>query len=226
MTVNLAHRIKDFRRSHYGIAIAIFFGVANAWSLPIWINEFHYDNASTDTGEFVEVAGLAGIDLSGYEILLYNGNGGALYDTINLSGIFDDEGAGFGALSFDAPGMQNGSPDALALFDGSAVLQFLSYEGSFIAVGGAADGLTSTDIGISEGSSTPAGASLQLVGTGNKHEDFTWSGPSTASPGSINNGQTFTPTSVPESLPSGFVAALFLAVLALPKIMRGLMPVT
>ena len=30
-----------------------------------WINEFHYDNAGADTGEFIEIAGAAGIDLSG-----------------------------------------------------------------------------------------------------------------------------------------------------------------
>lgn len=31
-----------------------------------WINEFHYDNDGADSGEFVEVAGEAGLDLSGW----------------------------------------------------------------------------------------------------------------------------------------------------------------
>jgi hypothetical protein len=43
----------------------------------VFINEFHYDTAGTDAGEFIEVAGLAGTDLSGWSLVLYNGNGGA-----------------------------------------------------------------------------------------------------------------------------------------------------
>ena len=43
----------------------------------VFINEIHYDNASTDAGESVEVAGPAGTDLTGWSIVLYNGTGGA-----------------------------------------------------------------------------------------------------------------------------------------------------
>eukprot|EP01083_Nonionella_stella_P034213 93680_1 len=32
--------------------------------IPVWINELHYDNAGTDIDEFVEIAGIAGTDLS------------------------------------------------------------------------------------------------------------------------------------------------------------------
>jgi hypothetical protein len=39
-----------------------------------WINEFHYDNAGTDAGEFIEIAGLAGTNLAGWQLVLYNGN--------------------------------------------------------------------------------------------------------------------------------------------------------
>ena len=42
----------------------------------VFINEINYDPAGTDTGEFVEVAGLAGTDLTGWTLVLYNGNGG------------------------------------------------------------------------------------------------------------------------------------------------------
>ncbi|CAN0475746.1 unnamed protein product, partial [Hapterophycus canaliculatus] len=83
----------------------------------VWINEFHYDNAGTDAGEFVEVAGTAGLDLTGYSIVLYNGSNGTSYGTINLSGSIDDEGNGFGALSFPRSGIQNGGPDGFALID-------------------------------------------------------------------------------------------------------------
>jgi 5'-nucleotidase len=50
-----------------------------------FISEFHYDNSGADAGEFVEVTGDAGDDLAGWSIVLYNGNGGASYNTINLS---------------------------------------------------------------------------------------------------------------------------------------------
>jgi hypothetical protein len=53
------------------------------------------------------------------------------------------------------------------------VVQFLSYEGTMTAKGGAADGMTSTDIGVSETSVT-TGYSLQLSGTGSNYGDFTW----------------------------------------------------
>ena len=158
----------------------------------LFINEFHYDNAGGDVGEFIEVAGTAGLDLAGYSLVLYNGNGGGVYDTIALSGTIDDEADGFGALAFAYAGLQNGAPDGFALVDpDGAVLQFLSYEGSITAVGGPADGMTSTDVGVVEDSTTPIGASLQLTGEGSDYADFTWTGPVGASEGSLNEGQSF-----------------------------------
>ena len=61
----------------------------------VWINEFHYDNSSTDTGEFVEVAGNAGTSLSGWTVLGYNGNGGGVYSTVNLNGTLPDQDSGY-----------------------------------------------------------------------------------------------------------------------------------
>ena len=92
----------------------------------VFINEIHYDNAGGDTGEFVEVAGTAGTNLSDWSIVLYNGNGGGFYDTINLSGTIPDQQDGFGTVSFSESGIQNGSPDGLALLDGTTVVEFLS----------------------------------------------------------------------------------------------------
>ncbi|MCB0465213.1 MAG: HYR domain-containing protein, partial [Aequorivita sp.] len=158
----------------------------------IFINELHYDNTGGDVNEGFEIAGPASTDLTGWKVELYNGSNGTDYGTINLSGTIPDEGAGFGAINFLASGVQNGSPDGLALIDASnTVIQFLSYEGSFAATSGTANGMTSTDIGVSESSSSPIGESLQLIGTGSLYSDFTWSGPTAASPGLINTGQTF-----------------------------------
>ncbi|MEN8164844.1 MAG: endonuclease, partial [Acidobacteriota bacterium] len=174
---------------------------------PVFINELHYDNDGTDTGEFVEIAGPAGTDLSGWSIAVYNGNGGGLSgnmspNPVSISGSIDDEGAGYGAVFFAIAGIENGAPDGLALVNNSGtVIQFLSYEGSFTATAGPAEGLTSTDIGVSESSSTLVGDSLQLKGgPGFVYEGFSWTAPSAESPGSINAGQDMSCWAPPDQL--------------------------
>jgi uncharacterized protein len=166
--------------------------------MTVFINEIHYDNAGADVNEAVEIAGTAGTDLTGYQIILYNGNGGAPYATINLTGILANQSNGFGTLSFLTPGIQNGAPDGIALVDNmGVVIQFLSYEGSFVAVGGPANGLTSTDIGVSEPGTEAANFSLQARGTGNMASDFTFAAGSASSFGAVNNGQTFVGAPMP-----------------------------
>lgn len=171
----------------------------------IFINEIHYDNTGADVNESIEIAGTAGIDLSNYQIVLYNGTGGAPYGTTVLSGLIDNEAGGFGAVSFSYPvnGIQNGAPDGICLATtGGTVIQFLSYEGSFTAVGGVANGLVSTDIGVQEDGTNAVGTSLQLTGTGMQYSDFSWVGPIAATPGTLNVGQVINP------LP-GVITALF-----------------
>ena len=157
----------------------------------VFINEIHYDNTGTDTGELVEIAGPAGTDLTGYSIVLYNGSGGASYGTVPLSGVIADQQNGFGAISFPTVGIQNGAPDGVALVQGTTVIQFLSYEGAFAATNGPANGLTSTDIGVLQNGSGAVGQSMQLVGTGATYSDFTWSAAAAATPGGVNTGQSF-----------------------------------
>ena len=167
-----------------------------AGSTTVFINEIHYDNTGTDAGEFVEVAGPSGTNLSGWSLVLYNGSGGAAYGTRALSGTIADQGGGYGtvAVSYPSNGIQNGSPDGVALVDaGGTVVQFLSYEGVFAGVGGPANGRTSVDMGVSEAGTEPVGQSLQLSGTGLAYEEFRWTGPAPATPGQPNPGQTFAP---------------------------------
>ncbi len=99
-----------------------------------------------------------------------------------------------GSASYSVPtvGIQNGSPDGIALVDDAgALVQFLSYEGTFVGVGGAADGVTSIDIGVSENGSGALGNSLQLTGTGTAYEDFTWAAEAPDTFGAANTGQFF-----------------------------------
>ncbi|MEW6990185.1 hypothetical protein AADZ91_05785 [Colwelliaceae bacterium 6441] len=162
----------------------------------IFINEIHYDNKGTDTNEFIEIAGQAGHNLNGWSIELYNGSGGARYgDIINLSGVLSDDNNGLGFAAFFPSYIQNGSPDGLALInDVGKVIQFLSYEGVITATNGAANGMVSTDIGVSEsGKTTADNFSLQLMGYGNHYQDFTWRA-AEHSKGFINKQQRILPT--------------------------------
>jgi predicted extracellular nuclease len=157
---------------------------------PPFINEIHYDNAGTDANEGVEIAGLAGTDLFGMSLVPYNGSNGTSYSTQALSGVIPDQQSGFGTLFFAISGIQNGGPDGMALVDAADnVLQFLSYEGSFSATNGPAEGLTSVDIGVSEPSNTAVGFSMQLGGNGFSYADFSWQEAQANTFGNINTNQ-------------------------------------
>ncbi len=186
------------------ISIIIFLTTSVAvFSQTVFINEIHYDNSSTDANEGFEIAGPAGTDLSCYDIVLYNGSGGGAYATINLSGIIDDEGCGFGALWFSRAPIQNG-PDGIVLYNSctATVIQFLSYEGSFTATDNVANGMTSTDIGVSESGATLSTQSMQLTGTGTTYSDFGWNAPTANSQGNINPGQDFCTACTPAAEPA------------------------
>jgi DNA/RNA endonuclease G (NUC1) len=142
------------------------------------ISEIHYDNSGTDVGEAIEVSFAAGTDITGWSVVLYNGSGGAVYDTDFLTGLpqtLCPGGARFVVtLTYPSNGIQNGSPDGIALVaPGNVLKEFLSYEGTFTGVGGAANGVLSTDIGRSQNGSEAIGLSLQRSGTG----DMVWGTP-------------------------------------------------
>ncbi len=170
----------------------------------IWFNELHYDNESTDVGEFIEIVleNANSYSLSDFTITLYNGNNGTSYDTKTLDqftlGIVSDT---FTLYHYEYPenGIQNGEPDGLAIdYQGTLIPgQFVSYEGTFEAMDGPANSVLSTDIGVVEGSTTQIGESLQLLGTGSVYSDFAWQEPASETPGELNNSQTFGGTPVP-----------------------------
>jgi len=158
----------------------------------LWINELHYENASTDANEGVEICGKAGINLANYTVYAYDGNAGGYYYSEDLSGIIPDEdNSCYGAVWFPIAPLQGG-PDGLALVKKASqeVLYFISYGGSFKATAGPADGMDSVDIGVSEPSTSPTNSSLQLKKSGSYYEDFDWTAPSLYSHDLINDGQT------------------------------------
>ncbi|MFT2092848.1 endonuclease [Paraglaciecola sp. 2405UD69-4] len=158
----------------------------------VWINEIHYDNVGTDQNEFIEIAGPANTNLTGWTLVAYNGTNGNPYKVTTLSGIIANQESGFGTLSFSISGLQNGAADGLALVDDNAkVIQFLSYEGTLTATSGDARGLTSIDINVSETNATSIGYSLQLSGNGRSYEDFNWQMAAPNTSGTKNNTQLF-----------------------------------
>lgn len=52
----------------------------------LFINEFYYDSPSADTHSFLEIKGIPGTLMDSVKVILVNGNGGAIYGTIDLSG--------------------------------------------------------------------------------------------------------------------------------------------
>ncbi|MGJ3235421.1 T9SS type A sorting domain-containing protein [Marivirga sp.] len=158
-----------------------------------WINEFHYDNVSTDEGEFVEIVleDAESYDLSLFNLSLYNGSDGETYSSSHSLDTFTagDTENGYTIYFKNISSIQNG-PDAFSLDYNGNLIQFISYEGSFTGVGGPADGESSVDIGVEETTSTPVAESLQLSGSGAYYADFTWQAPASQTKGQLNNGQT------------------------------------
>jgi hypothetical protein len=107
------------------------------------INEVDYDNAGTDTAEFVEIWGIPGTDISSYTLVGVNGASGTgtPYRTTTIppgTTIPDDGFYVIGSatvpnvdlVAWVSDGIQNGSPDGLELRDypGGAVIDALGYE--------------------------------------------------------------------------------------------------
>jgi len=152
-----------------GLAMLFATSVVNA---SILINELHYDNASTDAGEFIEVITTAGEDPNDITVSLYNGANSLLYGSFNLAATFVNhgiltDGNRYFSRSFPVNGLQNGAPDGIAVDLSGTVQEFLSYEGVIAAaLDGPAVGFgPSTDIGVEETGTTPLGSSLQRFGS-------------------------------------------------------------
>ncbi|MBI5495315.1 MAG: amidohydrolase family protein [Deltaproteobacteria bacterium] len=127
------------------------------------INELDYDQASTDTAEFVELynPGTVGVDTTGMQLLIINGSNASVAQTINLTALTVPPG-GYHLVAQctgTTPGVtipvdplvtfqcvvaatgfvQNGAPDGVMLFNPAATgdarrVDSVSYEGSVAAV--------------------------------------------------------------------------------------------
>ena len=163
--------------------------VAAAAVPAVYLSEIHYDNTGTDADEAIEINAPAGTDLTGWQVVLYNGNGGASTTRTTLSGTIPATCGtrGVVVLTYAVNGIQNGGstaapePDGMALVNQrGTVVEFLSYEGVFAAANGPATGTTSVDIGVQELGTEPVGQSLQRSGAD------VWSGPAASTFGACN----------------------------------------
>ncbi|MBK1833728.1 endonuclease/exonuclease/phosphatase family protein [Roseibacillus ishigakijimensis] len=176
-------------------------------SSAVFFNEVHYDNAGADNGEFIEVVvapgfEAAGGDLQEVEVVFYNGSESQRrpYRTVALrdfeSFAQPGESNGYRIYSHFPSDIQNGSPDGLALLVAGQVRQFLSYEGSFVALEGPAAGMASQEIAVAQDDPPPVGfGALGLTGSGADESSLSWTrfGEDVShSPGAANAGQSFT----------------------------------
>ncbi|MBB5351436.1 endonuclease/exonuclease/phosphatase family metal-dependent hydrolase [Haloferula luteola] len=186
----------------FGLRMAFFVDASAAPpSTDVWINELHYDNEGSDSGEFIEVVVGPGFTGSREDLAVFRYNGSVaaaatVYgEALSLASDFTEgsvEG-GYQILVADLPadGLQNGGNDGLAVVDQRTgeVLHLISYEGVMTASDGPAASMSSVDIGVAESGSTPLGASLGLVGSGAASADFAWANFSASSRGELNPGQ-------------------------------------
>ena len=144
---------------------------SSAKSVPLSFCQLHYDNKGKDENEGFGLCGSVGTSVRGWTVVLYNGKTGEPYSKpYHLTGAVQDDGTGTGRIWQDAPGIQNGPRDGLALVrpDGS-VAELLSYEGRFVATSGPAAGLLSEEIELAETSKTKSTNRLAKSPNGSWH---------------------------------------------------------
>lgn len=139
-------------------------GVVN--SNAVRINEFHYDNAGTDVNEFVEIRitgnlGSQPSNLSQYTVALYNGSDQTSYLTETLDNLIQTCDASNCYYVWESIAIQNGGPDGIAISGPSGLIEFLSYEGTFTASNGIANGVLSINVGVFETSTTNTNAAIE-----------------------------------------------------------------
>lgn len=193
------------RKKYFLLAVALI-ATTLSYGQTLYISEIHYDNCGSsifclgpDSDEGVELTGEPNFDLNGWRIVLYDGNSGKKYKTEKLLGSLPesgilwipiqgiDDGKEYIDFPITIPPTYTSYPGGIALVNYNVnpaeVVEFLSYEGSFTAKNGPANGMTSTDISVSEDRGDPLGNSLQKTDEG-------WVGPLAATPGKANSGQT------------------------------------
>lgn len=153
--------MKDF----YFIIITIFL-TSLSFAQSVSISEINYNSDSTPG---IELTGEGLTDLNGWSLVFYEGSNDKVYFTINLNQILNSN-----IIWIDVPNISNGIAGnsnkgaAVALIDNNgAIVEFLSYNGSFVAKNGPVAGAnylnTSEDVSGNIGIITPVESLQKLI---------------------------------------------------------------
>ncbi len=127
--------------------LALTCSISAASHAAVIINEIDYDQVGTDTAEFIELfnTGVSTVSLDNFSLTLINGTSSSSYRNIDLSG-FDIDADGYFVICSDTTAvancnysfttsdswLQNGSPDAVGLYESDSLIDSLSYEGALL----------------------------------------------------------------------------------------------
>lgn len=172
-------------------------GGASDCALGLRINEFDYEQAGTDEGEFIELlnAGECAAALADLTLELVNGNDGKVYGHYALAEVapslepgqrlvLGDANvlaalpSGVPSVALNASGLQNG-PDGLRIVTGERVIDAVAYGGE--VMGASEGGFTVADEGESALARCPDG-----FDTGDGAVDFRLAAPSPGAPNSCS----------------------------------------
>lgn len=149
----------------------------------IFINEIHYVNGPISQDQGVEIAGPAGIDLSNYELVLFEraGSSPILLQEVHrcaLAGLIDDEGAGLGAVWFPLAAMpeSRGAVQLVNTITGELtdIVHYDPFFGIRDIFSAQGSGQQGPDQALRESNTDPVGYSIQRIGEGTCAYDFTW----------------------------------------------------
>lgn len=160
----------------------------------LYINELHFTNQGTEVDKGVEIAGLAGIKLENYVLAIYT-NQSNLDRIIELSGVIDDEGQGYGAVWVPDPDLFFASAIALVNKVSGVTTDFIAHRvHGVVANDGPAEGQPAYWQGRNEDPNTPVNYSIQRQGDlACPNTAQVWVGPALASRGQLNFAQTMFP---------------------------------
>lgn len=166
-----------------------FYGIGQ----DIFVNEVNY-RAPVGENQFFEIAGPAGTNLDGWQVIVYDENA-VQTGTYPLTGLIPSNGGGCnGIVEVDGAVLNVTAGSGIAIVNNTLeVEQYLTFEQATTAQAGTGSpiaGLTSQFIPIAD--SEEENISLQLEGSGLSYLSFTWTNQSSTL-GEANGGQTFPP---------------------------------
>jgi hypothetical protein len=124
---------------------------------------------NTDFNEFVEIEHPWNVPLSGYQLVFCDGLTGRMYTTIPINIVATPPSTGSNGklyiVVYASPvtGIEDGLKDGIALYNNNTneVIEFISYEGSFIARNGVANNIVAVDVNVYEDGNGGVDGSIQ-----------------------------------------------------------------